>query len=283
MSDQTYGSYRNDQNPLLKHFRKELRRLRQKHGWTQQVLAANLKGWTEDTVSNIELGRRPPTLKFAQAVDRVFDTGDAYEQLVRGAVVDDGSAVFLDWLDVEHGATALKVWDLANIPGLLQTKAYALATFKAWQVIDGLSDPEHEVAERMERQAIFTRQPSPSYTAIIGDYALRRPVGGPNAMRGQLEHLLEMSRHPRVTVQILPTSTGAHVGGLGAFEIASLPDGEPITLYAETATGQGHATAHPAMTERAMEIFDALRADALNAQASRETIERTLEEEQWPE
>lgn len=281
MSDRALADNGDEQHPLLRHFRRELRRLRLKSGWTQEALAKKLEGWTEDTVSHIEVGRRDPGGKFAAACDRVFGTGESFQQLARAAGGEGDEDGFSGWIDIEREAATLRTWEPVIMPGLLQTEPYARAVNEAWQVVDGDRDPDRDVAERMARQEIFGRAPVPSFGAIIDEYVLYRPIGSAQTMRGQLAHLLEMAARPRVSIHILPANTGAHVGTLGAFMIASFADGRS-TVYEETSTGYGRVAANPDATARVREIFDALRADALNARASREKIEGVMEE-QWPE
>jgi hypothetical protein len=54
---------------------------------------------------------------------------------------------------------------------------------------------------------------------VLDESALRRGIGGPDVMRTQIEHLIEMCDHPAVTLQILPFSAGAHRAMGGPFSI----------------------------------------------------------------
>lgn len=54
-------------HPLIRHFGRELRRMREARGWTQPNLGTRLGGWREGIIGHIEQGRRVPTLKFAIA------------------------------------------------------------------------------------------------------------------------------------------------------------------------------------------------------------------------
>jgi hypothetical protein len=97
-------------------------------------------------------------------------------------------------------------------------------------------------------------------------------------MRDQLEHLLEMSSRPRVTIQVLPTDLGAHVGLLGAFMVASFPDDTPDMVYLEVASGRGEIRRNPETIAHMSCIYDALRDDALDARSSRDRIEKVMVE-----
>ncbi|MFD7450017.1 helix-turn-helix domain-containing protein [Kitasatospora sp. NPDC059827] len=101
----------------------------------------------------------------------------------------------LDLAESEACATALNNYESLLIPGLLQTKAYS-------EVIQGYN--EKKVEFRYERHKLLTGTNAPPYRAVIHEAALHMMYGGPTVMRDQLTHLIEMSRLPNVTIQILP-------------------------------------------------------------------------------
>ncbi len=69
---------------------------------------------------------------------------------------------------------------------------------------------------------------------MIDEAALRRPIGGADVMRGQLEHLLELMRQPNITIQVMPFSFGGHSAEGGAFSILRFEDSElPDVVYVE--------------------------------------------------
>lgn len=97
-------------------------------------------------------------------------------------------------------------------------------------------------------------------------------------MREQLQHLLDMSERPRVTVQVLPADLGAHVGLLGAFMIAAFPDDTADMVYLEVASGRGEITRNPETIVHMTCIYDALRDDALDSRSSRDRIQKVMGE-----
>ncbi|WP_234326983.1 DUF397 domain-containing protein [Streptomyces sp. NRRL WC-3742] len=101
----------------------------------------------------------------------------------------------LDLAEAEAHATALDNYESLLIPGLLQTRAYS-------EVIQGFN--EKKVEFRHERHKILTGNNAPPYRAVIHEAALHMMYGGPTVIRDQLNHLIEMSRLPNVTIQILP-------------------------------------------------------------------------------
>jgi len=71
----------------------------------------------------------------------------------------------------------------------------------------------------MARQAVLTRPNPPSLSVVLDEALLRRPIGGPAAMRAQLRHLIEMSQRPNVTLQLIPFQAGGHAAAGGAFSL----------------------------------------------------------------
>lgn len=54
------------------------------------------------------------------------------------------------------------------------------------------------------RQRVLDGPDSPALWTVIDDAVLRRPVGGAAVLRRQLDHLIESTDRPDVSVQILP-------------------------------------------------------------------------------
>jgi hypothetical protein len=90
---------------------------------------------------------------------------------------------------------------------------------------------------RMARQVVLTREQPPRLWAVVDEAALRRPVGGREVMRGQLERLIEATKLANVTLQVLRFEAGAHPAMLGAFSILRFADrGLPDVVYLEHVT-----------------------------------------------
>lgn len=67
----------------------------------------------------------------------------------------------------------------------------------------------------------------PDFWSIIDEVVLRRLVGGPDVMRGQLDHLVEASRLPNVTLQVFPFAAGAQAALGDRFTILEFPGRPP--------------------------------------------------------
>jgi hypothetical protein len=92
----------------------------------------------------------------------------------------------------------------------------------------------------MERQEILVRSdPAPPLLhVVLSEAVLRRPVGGREVMRGQLESLLRPRDRGNVTVQVIPFDAGVHPAMVGPFTAMSFSDPEESGIVnVENATG----------------------------------------------
>jgi hypothetical protein len=132
---------------------------------------------------------------------------------------------FETYIGLEATAASVRSYDAQLVHGLLQTEGYARAALLALCVGETPDAIEEQVRLQMKRQAQLDRvgQPLRLWT-IMEEEALRRPVGGPAVMGAQLGRLLDATESPDVTIQVLPTSCGAHAGLDGAFSIVGFRD-----------------------------------------------------------
>ena len=157
------------------------------------------------------------------------------------------------------------------VPGLLQTSDYARAVFNARF---GITDEEigEQVAARLKRQEILARDEPPALWVILDESVLRRPVGGRYVMREQVGRLIEASRRPHVSVQVISSSVGAHRGlWAGAFIIANFEDA-PTVGYQETAC-EGQFVDRREDVETLVDCWDTLVREALPWAASQTLLE----------
>lgn len=89
----------------------------------------------------------------------------------------------------------------------------------------------------MKRQELLAAPDPPRMWAVLDEAALRRPVGGPRVMSGQVRRLIEAAEMPTVTLQILPFAAGGHDAG-GTFTILRFAEGDVAdVVYVEQLTG----------------------------------------------
>lgn len=119
---------------------------------------------------------------------------------------------FRAYVSLETSAQVLRVYEPHYVTGLLQTREYARAVIRA-----GFPDASEEALEqrvdlRLRRQDLLDSPDAPALWVVMEETALRRAVGGPAVMRGQIGRLIEALDHPRITLRVLPLAAGAHSG-----------------------------------------------------------------------
>lgn len=175
-----------------------------------------------------------------------------------------------DFADAEDLATGIRTWQPLSIPGLLQTRDYSEAVIGVRRGLFG--EPEEETAAenlemRERRKLILQRENPPQIWAIIGEAAILTEVGSKGVMDGQLRHLLDLSEHQHLSIQILPFSAGAHAGMGGSFVVMSFDvTMEGSLLYIETA---GAFNDEPEEARKRLDRFAHLQAQALPIVESR--------------
>ncbi len=257
-------------------FADELKAAREQRGWSQADLADQIP-YSLSTISMVEALHRVPTRDLAVHLDKAFGTPGTFARL-EGRLRDlPFPASFRPFAAYEAEATALYVFEHSLIPGLLQTPGYARAVL-ATRPNTAEDEIDNLVAARLARQAILTREdpPPPLLWALIDEGVLYRPVAPAEVMHDQLMHLVEISRRPNITVQVLPYSAGGHTGLLGAFTVADL-DGNAGTVNVEDIT-DGRVFEDPGMVSRVTLRYKSLQSEALPKGASRELIARVAEE-----
>jgi hypothetical protein len=118
---------------------------------------------------------------------------------------------------------------------------------------------------RVERQTILARRDNPvRFWAVIGEAALRTPIGGPEVMSAQLDYLRAVVERPNVTLQVLPYSVGAHAGLSGPFVLFSFAVANDTgVVFLENLTSSLYLEMSDEVAGYTL-VFDALRSAALN-------------------
>ncbi|WBB73776.1 helix-turn-helix transcriptional regulator [Micromonospora sp. WMMD1128] len=237
---------------------------------SQEALAATIR-WSPSTVAAIETGRRRPTMEFAIAADQALGTGGLLASLLKAADQERGPSWFVPWRGYEQQAVRLRAFEACLVPGLLQTEEYARAVIST----GGLHPPamiDELVALRMERQQLLHRDEPPHCVFLLDETAVRRPVGGPAVLDGQLTRLLELAEHPAVRLHVVPLAVGEHAGVGGGFVLAELPDSERV-LYLENAA-RGHVVDEPQTIALIERKWDSLLGESLSTGASLDLVRK---------
>ncbi|MCZ4609128.1 helix-turn-helix transcriptional regulator [Streptomyces sp. Lzd4kr] len=250
----------------------ELRRYREEAGLTQKKLG-DIVYCTGSLVGQIETARKLPTLPFSERADIALGTGGLLSRLHELVMRSQLPAWFQQVAELQARASEICSFETHMVHGLLQTRAYARAVLG---VLDK-TDLDDRTAVRLARRRIFKKEEPPVFWAILGEGALCQEIGGRETMREQLAHLLSFEGNPRINIQVLPFSAGAHAGLQGSFDLYRF-ENDPTIVYTEGYGGSGHPTANPETVQKCSLRYDHLQAAALSIKDSAGLIRRLMEE-----
>lgn len=173
-------------------------------------------------------------------------------------------------IGLEAEARTIRAYEPELVPGLLQTDAYARTVMRAWQPSWVASEVDRRAEIRMARQAVLRQRGALAQsTFLVNEAVLRRPVGGNEIMREQVDALAQERDPASVTVRVLPFSSGAHPAMAGPFQILTFPDpGDLGIVHLETAI-TAMTLERPEELRRYEEIWGSLQARALSPEDSR--------------
>lgn len=176
------------------------------------------------------------------------------------------------YVGLEDAAVSIHQYETSLVPGLLQTREYALAATSGI-LPDAAEDTVGQIVEaRIARQSLLTAENPPELWVILDEVALHRVIGDPGTMRTQMEVLVERSRLPKVTVQVIPLEAGAHPALDSAFELLQLTEINDV-VHVEGLLGSFFLQS-PTDLARYRRAFDQLRAVALGPRDTRTLVTR---------
>jgi hypothetical protein len=144
---------------------------------------------------------------------------------------------FQSYLGLEAAASLIRTYEIQFVPGLLQTPEYARAVILLGHAGATADEIDRRVELRRQRQQVLNRLEPPQLWAVIDEAVLRRPIGGIDVMRAQIEALAESAKLPHVRLQIIPFNAGGHAAAGGPFAILRFPEPElPDVVYVEQLT-----------------------------------------------
>jgi transcriptional regulator with XRE-family HTH domain len=263
----------------------QLRRLRESRGISAQEAARAIRG-SESKISRIELGRNAVREVDIADLLNLYGITDAVEreQLLTLAsqanqqgwwhrYQDVLPGWFQSYIGLEESAESIRSFDTQFVPGLLQTEDYALAVIQLGAY--SADEIDRLVYLRKERQRRFASGGLRLW-AIIDEVALRRPVGSWGLMRAQLEHLLDISVRPGLTLQVTPFLTGASYAAPCSFSILSFAtDDLPDVVYLEQLTSAMYLDKR-ADVDRYAEAMDEIRTTSYTPEQTKELIGKML-------
>ena len=185
---------------------------------------------SDSAVAAWEAGRNVPDPAVLKAIEEFLGIqGEELQEIVECLVTGEKSQEYMGrWMHVEAHATTLLWFELLLIPGLLQTEEYARAVLRT----------DDQVEVRLERQRVLTKEDPPVLVALIDESVLRRNIGGPDVMRGQLKHLEQMAKNDNVIVQVVRMDSRICSQYNGPFILASY-NGETEIAFVDDAISGG--------------------------------------------
>jgi hypothetical protein len=271
-------------NPTVRRRRlgQELRRLRELKGMTAEEVAERLLV-SQSKISRLENGRRSISQRDVRDLCGVYEVEDvrivdslmqmAKDSRQQGWWHSFGDIPYSVYIGLETDAASLRVYDPQVVPGLLQTRQYAEALITGALPETALADVEKRVQVRLRRQERISAPENPlRLWTVMDESAVRRVVGNRSLMRDQLEHLVEQSQLPHVTVQVIPFDMGAHPGLNGQYAILEFPDAaDSSVVYIEGVTSDLYLEKANDVQKYSV-MYEHLRAQALNVDQSRQFI-----------
>lgn len=149
--------------------------------------------------------------------------------------------VLPDWfsahVSLEVEAALIRAYEPHYVHGLLQTPDYAKAVLRAGLPHAADAEINRLVDLRVERQTLLARDDAPRFWGVMDETVFRR-AADPKVLRAQVDHLIEISQLPNVTLQVMPFGAGPHPAMYGPFCIFRFRFQElPDIVYSESLTG----------------------------------------------
>ncbi|MFG2573158.1 helix-turn-helix domain-containing protein [Streptomyces sp. NPDC048481] len=267
----------------------QLRRLRETRGITREAAGYSIRA-SESKISRMELGRVSFKTRDVEDLLTLYGITDDTERqalvgLAREANVagwwHSYSDVLPNWfptyVGLEGAAALIRAYEVQFVHGLLQTEAYAHAVVSRGMKEASAADIDRRVALRLERQKYLVAENAPDVHIVLDEAALRRPYGDREVMRGQLQHLIEISERPNVRLQVVPFSLGGHAGESGAFTILSFPESDlQDVVYLEQLTSALYLDKREDVAQYEQALVE-LQRDSPGPDASRDLLRGLLQ------
>jgi transcriptional regulator with XRE-family HTH domain len=200
----------------------ELRALREAKGRSGESVAHALR-WSPSKISRYErakTGLRP------REVERLLDyygvTGPHRAMLLALAAdasqkgwweeyADSLPEDYQQFIGLEHEATAVAIWHVDVVPGLLQTEGYARHIIGSYDRVEPIppSQVNRLVRVRLRRQQVLERS-ALKVSIVLDESVLYRRIGPDLVMYEQLQRLAKECERPNLTMHILPLD-GPHI------------------------------------------------------------------------
>ncbi|RII15307.1 Helix-turn-helix protein [Streptomyces sp. YIM 130001] len=268
--------YDDDASGTLKAVGRQIKVWREAEGLTQAEFGAAI-GYGEEMVSAVERGRRMPRPEFLDKADELLGAGGKIGAMKRDVQEARYPKNLRDLAKLEAESVEMGAYSTHTIHALLQTEEYMHTIFGMRRPILPGEIVEREVSARMSRREIIdAARPGPVFSFVLEEAPLRRPDGGRQVQRRQLEHLLEIGQLRNVTLQVMPIDIASHPGLGGSFRLFKLQNGTTLG-YTEVQSVTRLFSTSKEVQSLEMQ-YGNIRAEALRPRESLEFIEKLLGE-----
>jgi len=267
-----------------------LRKLREQRGITAEQAADSIRG-SHSKISRMEHGRvgfKERDVADLLTLYGVID-GDERAALLNMARESNTpgwwhafSDILPTWVEpyvgLEAAASVIRTYQIQYVPGLLQTGGYASALLRTGYPAVTEEELARRTDLRISRQDILSRPGAPQLWAVVDEGVLRRPIGSAEVMREQIRHLIEVTDHPAVTLQVLPFRVGGHSACGGPFTILRFaePDLQDV-IYIEQLTSALYLDKQSEV-DRYLEVMEQLCLQAEPAANTAKLLRKLLDE-----
>jgi hypothetical protein len=285
-----FGPHRGGPTVLRIVLGSQLRRLREQRQITCEEAGEAIRA-SHSKISRMELGRVKFRRRDVADLLTLYGVPGEAEREAMLSLADKAnepgwwysySDILPSWFEVyiglEEAASRIRAYEVQFVPGLLQTEDYA----RAVTLLGHPDAPGHEVERRvglrMRRQSLLTSEEPPHLWAVVDEAVLRRALGGAPVMRKQLQHLLEVTEMPNVTLQVVPFELGGHAAAGGPFSILRFADRDlPDVVYLEQLTSALYLDKREDV-DHYLAVMERLCIDAEPATRIGDTLSRFLKE-----
>ncbi|MBF8189942.1 helix-turn-helix domain-containing protein [Nonomuraea sp. K274] len=264
----------------------QLRRLRTEKGISREDAGYSIRA-SHAKISRLELGQVSFKKRDVADLLTLYGVTDPAERESLLTLAQQANApgwwhkysdVLPGWFEVyiglEGAASSIRTYENQFVPGLLQSAGYARAVVELAHEQAPEGELDRRVALRLARQKRL--ESGLTVWAVIDEAVVRRTPGSPEILREQIEHLLDVTAEPGITVQIMPFDRGGHAAAGGPFSILRFPERElPDVVYMEQLTSALYLD-KPADSDHYMQVMDRLSVQAEEPRRTRRFLERLL-------
>ncbi|MGY9070187.1 helix-turn-helix domain-containing protein [Streptomyces sp. CAS3] len=252
----------------------ELRLRRIAAGFTQERLSEVIV-CSPTLISHYESGRRLPRPDDARRIDQALGTDGFFERWLED-LESKYSHYFAAMAELEKEATLVQQFGLTLVPGVLQTRGYASAVFRAYWPNYTAEELEEFLVNRMKRHRMFEGPRKPVVWTLLDEAVLRRRVGSAEVMAEQLNKIADMAEAGQLRLHVIAHSSGAHALLQSHLTLMSFADSAPVA-YVESFLS-GNLMDDPSLVAASHTAYALALSDALSQQESHALIRAAAEE-----